>query len=164
MRNYFAGLVPSVPAVPTRPQQPGTRRNPHEQGLVPGVPAVPSKNDNERNETGAEALSEGAKRAQEAHPQGTPPEAAELDADAREHLAERQAIAEIDGEQSPDEAARMAAARVFEYRLTDEPESWFLMLARPGEGLEKVRRSLVNRFGADRVLEVRHRNTWQSTT
>lgn len=85
------------------------------------------------------------------------PEAAELDEDAREHMAERQAIGEVDGELAPDVATRMAAERVYTFRLTDEPDTWFVMLAKPGDGLEKVRRSLVNRFGSDRVVEVRHR-------
>lgn len=48
MRDYFAGLIPPVPSVPTCPQQPGTGQNPHKQRAVPGVPNVPTKNNDER--------------------------------------------------------------------------------------------------------------------
>jgi hypothetical protein len=46
--------------------------------------------------------------------------------------------------------------RVYQYRLTDRPDAWLVMLA-PGCDLDEARRSLVLRFGAERVLEVRER-------
>lgn len=80
---------------------------------------------------------------------------AELDEDAREYIAERKAIGEIDGELSRDEAAPMATARIYEFRLTDDPGVWLLMLAKPGDGPVEVAASLRSRFGSERVIEVR---------
>lgn len=84
--------------------------------------------------------------------------AAELDADAREYIAERQAIGEIDGGLSPDEAARMATARIYQFRLTDDPHSWLLVLAKPGDGPAEVAASLRSHFGSARVIEVHQYN------
>lgn len=75
-----------------------------------------------------------------------------------EHLAERAAIQEYDGgltrKQAEDEARR--ALRVFEYRLTDNPDSWLVLIA-PGCDLDEARESLRERFG-NRLLDTRKHN------
>lgn len=81
--------------------------------------------------------------------------AAELDENAAEHIAERTAIAEVDGERPPDEAARLATERVYEFRLSDEPDAWLRMLCAYGDELPEVEASLRIRFGPDRLIEVR---------
>ena len=74
----------------------------------------------------------------------------------REHLEERAAIQEYDGgltrKQAEIEARR--TLRVFEYRLTDNPDSWLVLIA-PGCGLSEAARTCHKTFGADRVLDVR---------
>jgi len=74
----------------------------------------------------------------------------------QEHLAERSAIMEYDGgltrEQAEAEAER--TLRVYEYRLTDNPDSWLVLIA-PGCDLEQATRTCHNKFGSDRVIEVR---------
>ena len=74
----------------------------------------------------------------------------------QEHLAERAAIQEYDGgltrEQAEAEALRNL--RVFHYRLTDNPDAWLVLIA-PGCDLEQATRTCHNKFGADRVIEVR---------
>jgi hypothetical protein len=46
--------------------------------------------------------------------------------------------------------------RVYQYRLTDKPDTWLTMLA-PGCDLDEARRSLVLRFGPERLIDVRER-------
>lgn len=53
-------------------------------------------------------------------------------------------------------AARNSAMSIFLFRLTDKPDAWLTMLA-PGCDLDEARRSLVLRFGAERLIEVRER-------
>lgn len=43
--------------------------------------------------------------------------------------------------------------RVYHYRLTDRPKDWLVMIA-PGCELDEARRSLIARFGSERLLEV----------
>jgi hypothetical protein len=76
----------------------------------------------------------------------------------REAIEERAAIREIDGGEPRQVAEREAASamRVYQYRLTDKPDTWLTMLA-PGCDLADARRSLVLRFGPERVIEVRGR-------
>ena len=73
-----------------------------------------------------------------------------------EHLAERAAIQEYDGgltrKQAEAEARR--TLRVFEYRLTDNPDAWLVMIA-PGCELGQATMTCHNTFGPDRVIEVR---------
>jgi hypothetical protein len=75
-----------------------------------------------------------------------------------EHLAERAAIQEYDGgltrKQAEAEARR--ALRVFEYRLTENPDSWLVLIA-PGCDLDEARESLRQRFG-NRLLDTRKHN------
>jgi len=70
-----------------------------------------------------------------------------------EHLTERAAIQEYDGgltrEQAESEARR--ALRVFQYRLTDNPDAWLVMIA-PGCNLGEVQENLRQRFGK-RLIE-----------
>ena len=76
-----------------------------------------------------------------------------------EAIAERAAIQEHDGGLSRSEAEAQArgAMRVYRYRLTDRPADWLVMIA-SGCALDEARRSLIARFGAERVLEIqRHR-------
>jgi len=72
----------------------------------------------------------------------------------QEHLEERAAIMEYDGgltrKQAETEARRNM--RVYQYRLTDSPESRLTMIA-PGCDLGEARESLHKRFG-DRLLDV----------
>lgn len=74
----------------------------------------------------------------------------------REHLDERAAIMEHDGgltrEQAEAEAQR--SLRVFHYRLIDNPNSWLVLIA-PGCDLEQAIVTCRNKFGTDRILEVR---------
>ena len=73
-----------------------------------------------------------------------------------EHLSERAAILEYDGgharKQAEAEARR--ALRVYEYRLIESPDTWLILIA-PGCDLSGATRTCRNRFGVDRVLEVR---------
>ena len=75
----------------------------------------------------------------------------------REHFEERAAIQEHDGGLPKAEAEARAAMRVYEYRLTDNPDIWQIMIA-PGSDPLEAERSLRNRFGANRVLAVRERH------
>jgi hypothetical protein len=78
--------------------------------------------------------------------------------DIAEHLAERAAIHEYDGgltrKQAEIEARR--TLRVFEYQLTDNPDSWLVLIA-PGCDLAEARRNLRARFGS-RLLDARKHN------
>jgi len=88
------------------------------------------------------------------------PQEAELAENIREHFEERAAIREYDGHESRKEAEAKARAamRVYEYRLTDNgPDGPWLILLAPGCDLLEAEHSLKNRFGVDRVLEVRER-------
>jgi len=78
----------------------------------------------------------------------------ELTEAIREHLDERAAIQEFDGELPREQAEQEAkkALRVFEYQIADSP-SWLFMLA-PNYTLEQAERSLRLRFG-DRLVAVR---------
>jgi len=71
-------------------------------------------------------------------------------------IAERAAIQEHDGGISRSEAEAQAshAMRVYRYRLTDRPTDWLIMIA-PGCELGEARRSLIARFGRERLLDVR---------
>jgi len=73
----------------------------------------------------------------------------------REHLEERAAIMEYDGGLSREKAETEArkALRVFEYKLTDNPDAWLVLIA-PGCELEEARENLSGRFGS-RFLDVR---------
>jgi hypothetical protein len=78
--------------------------------------------------------------------------------DIAEHLAERAAIQEYDGgltrEQAETEARR--TLRVFEYRLTDNPDTWLVLIA-PGCDLAEAQRNLRARFGG-RLIDARKHN------
>ena len=80
------------------------------------------------------------------------------DAAIREHLEERAAIQEYDGgltrKQAEAEARR--ALRVYEYKLTDNPDAWLVLIA-PGCDLEETRENLRGRFGS-RLLDIRKHN------
>ena len=79
----------------------------------------------------------------------------------REHFEERAAIREYDGHESRKEAEAKARAamRVYEYRLADNgPDGPWLILLAPGCDLLEAECSLKNRFGADRVQDVRERS------
>lgn len=77
--------------------------------------------------------------------------------DIQEAIEERAAIQEYEGGLSRPEAEQAAKSnmRVYHYRLTDNPDTWLTMIA-PGCELEEVERSLKNRFGEERVLDVRN--------
>lgn len=137
--DYFADLLASVPGVPTTSPPEWGHSKARNDGNVPGVPSVPASNSN----TG-DMLSDGLLHVAE-----------EDDADAREYFNERAAIAEHDGGLSADQAERQAAQRIYEYQLAERPGRWLVMLARFGDELAAVERSLKDRFGADRVLAVR---------
>jgi len=81
--------------------------------------------------------------------------ATEHDEAIHEHLEERAAIQEYDGgltrKQAETEALR--TLRVFQYRLTDTPDSWLVLIA-PGCDLDEARESLRARFGT-RLLDTR---------
>ncbi len=83
----------------------------------------------------------------------------ELTENIREHFEERAAIREYDGgeprEKAEDEARK--ALRVYEYRLTDNPDTWLILLA-PGCDLAEAERSLKNQLGTHRVLAVREKS------
>lgn len=83
---------------------------------------------------------------------------AELQESIREHFEERSAIREYDGHEPRQKAEAEAknALRVYEYRLTDNPDNWLILLA-PGCDLLEAERVLKNRFGPDRVVAVRAR-------
>jgi hypothetical protein len=87
-------------------------------------------------------------------------EETDYDEAIREHLEERAAIQEYDGgltrEQAETEARQ--ALRVYEYRLTDNPNAWLVMIA-PRCDLDQATRTCRKRFGPDRVLEVREYKT-----
>lgn len=84
-----------------------------------------------------------------------PPLTPDQRAGIHEAIAERAAIHEHDGGLSRSEADSRArrAMRVYRYRLTDLPAEWLVMIA-PGCELEEARRSLIARFGFERILEV----------
>lgn len=73
-----------------------------------------------------------------------------------EHLAERAAIMEYDGELDRDvaEAEARRELRIYEYRLTDNPSAWLVMIT-PGCNLEQAITTCNNKFGSDRIIEVR---------
>lgn len=73
----------------------------------------------------------------------------------REAIAERAAVQEQDGGLSRSEAETRAtrAMRVYRYRLSDKPNDWLVMIA-PGCDLTEARRSLIARFGIERLAEV----------
>ena len=77
------------------------------------------------------------------------------DAAIREHLEERAAIMEYDGGLTRDQAETEAhkALRVFEYRLTDNPDAWLVLIA-PGCDLDEARGSLQVRF-EKRLIDVK---------
>lgn len=88
------------------------------------------------------------------------PTEAELSEAVREVYEERAAIREYDGHESRKEAEAKAreAMRVYEYRLTDNgPDGPWLILLAPGCNLLEAECSLKNRFGDDRVQDVRER-------
>lgn len=72
----------------------------------------------------------------------------------REAYEERAAIREIEGGETRMEAEALArsAQRVYQYRLSDNPGTWLILLC-PGCDLEDARHHLTWRFGA-RLLEV----------
>lgn len=74
----------------------------------------------------------------------------------REHIEERAAIREHCGGEprKKAEAEARKALRVYEYRLTDNPNIWLILIA-PGCDLSQAEQALKNRFGSDRVLMVR---------
>ena len=72
----------------------------------------------------------------------------------REYLNERAAIMEYDGGLPREQAEAQRALRVFEYRLKDNSGAWLVLIA-PGCGLEQATRTCHNKFGSDRVLDVR---------
>lgn len=84
--------------------------------------------------------------------------ASDLAENIREHFEERSAIREYDGHEPREKAEAEAknALRVYEYRLSDNPDTWLILLA-PGCDLAEAERALKNRFGADRVVAVRAR-------
>lgn len=90
------------------------------------------------------------------HPETANPEHDEA---IREHLEERAAIQERDGELSRSEAEREArrSLRVFKYRLADNPDIELVLIS-PGATIERARRRLEHQFGTDRVIEVRRHN------
>jgi hypothetical protein len=69
---------------------------------------------------------------------------------------ERAEILEFDGGENRTSAEREAASamRVFQYRLTDRPEAWLVMLA-PNCVPENACQALTLRFGPERLIEVR---------
>jgi hypothetical protein len=86
----------------------------------------------------------------------TPPPLREHDETAiREVLEERAAIREFEGGEDRATAEREArrAMRVFQYRLTDKPASWLILIC-PGCDLGEARRSVESTFGPERVLAV----------
>jgi hypothetical protein len=96
----------------------------------------------------------------EAASQGWRPNDPELQEGIKEHFEERAAIREYDGHESRKEAEAKAreAMRVYEYRLTDNgPDGPWLILLAPGCNLLEAECSLKNRFGDDRVQDVRER-------
>lgn len=84
-----------------------------------------------------------------------PPLTADQQADIREVIDERAAILEYEaGTPRPEAEARAASAmRVYRYRLTDRPADWLVMIA-PGCDLDAALRTLIARFGSERLLEV----------
>ena len=72
-----------------------------------------------------------------------------------EYLAERAAIHEYDAgmTRKAAEAEARRALQVYEYRLTDDPATWLVMIA-PGQALDQARESLQLRFSG-RLLDVR---------
>lgn len=73
----------------------------------------------------------------------------------QEHLEERAAIMEYDGELPREQAEHEArkALRVYHYRLTDNPDTWLVLIA-PGCDLDEATKSLQLRFG-ERFVDVR---------
>jgi hypothetical protein len=90
-----------------------------------------------------------------------PPPLSPADHEAiREAIEERAAIREFDGGESRQVAEREArsAMRVYQYRLTDRPDTWLTMLA-PECDLDEARHDLELRFGPERLIEVRERTS-----
>jgi len=75
-----------------------------------------------------------------------------------EAVAERAAIRQYDSGETRQEAERQARAamRVYHYRLTNKPGVWLTMIS-PGCDMEMARRAIEDRFGSERVLEVKLR-------
>ena len=132
--DYFSDLLPdSVTSVTSNkpqavtPSKEGNKpKNSDLQEALPVLPLLPGKTGN-----------------------------TEHDDAIREHLEERAAIMEYDGgltrAQAETEARR--ELRVYEYKLTDNPDAWLVLIA-PGCDLEEVRKSLSGRFGS-RLLDIR---------
>jgi hypothetical protein len=76
-------------------------------------------------------------------------------ADIQEAMEERAAILEFDaGLPRPEaEAQAVSAMQIYRYRITDKPNDWLVMIA-PGCDLGEARRTLVMRFGAERLMDV----------
>lgn len=76
-------------------------------------------------------------------------------ADIQEAIDERAAILEYEaGIPRPKAEARAASAmRVYRYRLTDRGADWLVMIA-PGCDLDEARKTLIARFGIERLVEV----------
>ena len=75
--------------------------------------------------------------------------------DLQEAVDERAAILEFDAGQPRLQAEMQArnALRVYRYRVTDRPTEWLTLIA-PGCDLDEARQTLIQRFGAERVIEV----------
>lgn len=80
--------------------------------------------------------------------------AREADEDAREYFEERAAIMEHDGGLSRTEAERLASARVYEYRLSGISQ-WLTLLMPIDSDMDAAKHWLDERYGAERVLDVR---------
>ena len=87
--------------------------------------------------------------------QQPPPLTPDQQADIQEAIDERAAILEFEAGLPRPEAETQAtsAMRVYRYRVTDKPNDWLVMIA-PGCDLEEARRTLIARFGSERLLEV----------
>lgn len=84
-------------------------------------------------------------------------DAEDIDADAREYLDERAAIAEYDGGLSREQAERQHIRPVFEFQLAERPGVWFTLLCQQGDTLDDARHWCEQRFGSDRLVGVRDR-------
>lgn len=92
---------------------------------------------------------------QDTHQGTSPPLTSEQHADIQEAIEERAAILEFDAglPRTQAEAQATNAMRVYRYCVTDKPQDWLVMIA-PGCDLEEARRTLVGRFGAERLIDV----------
>lgn len=78
----------------------------------------------------------------------------EINESLREHTEERSAVMEFDGGVNRKEAEQQAKkTRVYEYRLTDNPDIWLTKIT-PNYALNQAERSCRMVFG-DRLIEVR---------